>query len=441
MYLLLFFFAPVVFLLLFYYWNKKVVLLMLPAGAFMLTKVFTFGYLWAQYGWILGTFFLFGFMACLTYKELHNPLLISIMMLGIAFSHFPDLVFAAIFGIIYLILYFYQEKNKEVQKKLIKTLLIAAGIFLIIVAFYFYLFYEGNVNTWVKGRSFKIEAVSPEQYSPIATPIFSHLPTYFWALVGLGIVYLGYLIYTKKEVPWFLPALLTLNVVVFLNYFPFFPDAAYRAFQHRYYWPLYLSFFVGLILTFLGQIKQFQKWFKPVLIAIIVIVLSVLIIKNYAFEVHGPGILSSEQYQTMQWIEQNLPKNDTLLYFYGDGIHQSDLILKKYHYVIEPNEFQKMANNQSTRIVRGMRSDAGGAILSAFQGNKIVKLEKLDREQDIDICDFQYYVFDRYSAYSDAILINQKYFDKFISKGMLPVYQNTQVVILKNNNPGGDCVS
>jgi hypothetical protein len=58
------------------------------------------------------------------------------------------------------------------------------------------------------------------------------------------------------------------------------------------------------------------------------------------------------------------------------------------------------------------------------------------------VCNFDYYVFDKFSSYAPPlaqyniavrkIMIDSGYFEE--------VYKNDLVSILKNNNPGADCI-
>ena len=59
-----------------------------------------------------------------------------------------------------------------------------------------------------------------------------------------------------------------------------------------------------------------------------------------------------------------------------------------------------------------------------------------------DICDYEYYVLDKVSAYQPAIAqVNVHFANIFTNNNLTLEYQNNHLVILKNHNPGVECLA
>ena len=58
----------------------------------------------------------------------------------------------------------------------------------------------------------------------------------------------------------------------------------------------------------------------------------------------------------------------------------------------------------------------------------------------IDICKFDYLVFDRATRQEALAQYNLIIANQMIKKGAQPVFQNEVSIVLKNGNVGGDCI-
>ena len=69
--------------------------------------------------------------------------------------------------------------------------------------------------------------------------------------------------------------------------------------------------------------------------------------------------------------------------------------------------------------------------------------DNLETRKQRDICSFDYYILDmlpQFSSIPDLTRYNALIRDRFIEKGMEEQFNNQVVSILKNNNPGADCI-
>ncbi|HME86812.1 MAG TPA: hypothetical protein VKE88_00155 [Candidatus Nanoarchaeia archaeon] len=209
--------------------------------------------------------------------------------------------------------------------------------------------------------------------------------------------------------------------------------------QIRHFFPLTLALFFGYALYVLySQIPESKS--KGSLLLIIAGVVLVFVYLNY-----NPGSIAeypvSNPYtwDAIQWSQNNIPYNNTLLFMYGDNHYQYTLFFlsKKIHSSIEQKDYY--ATIQSKKITPYF------PVIDGSLGYLFVRTSFFDVRYDgilfmknISLCDYDYVLYNKQSQnqlvqqYTNAVgslLVTES--------GFTPAYQNDLVVILKNN--GGAC--
>src|SRR3989338_6928852 len=161
------------------------------------------------------------------------------------------------------------------------------------------------------------------------------------------------------------------------------------------------------------------------------------------------GIMDPFHWEALKWISDNAETDAIIYFFYGD-IYSQDALLrnsKRVHYQVDPNDFIKAINERKIKkgYITELPGDSGGGIAyrtSFFKFEDYFKTVPI--EYDLgpkNICNFDYYVFDKASVQQALAQYNLLIANEFVKKGFIePVFENKIVVILKNNNPGDDCI-
>ena len=227
-----------------------------------------------------------------------------------------------------------------------------------------------------------------------------------------------------------------------------------RAFQLRFFWPIYLSVFFGFglysILKFF--IKKWNVVYSASLGILLVVFLLGLVkiplIPSYQ-KLTTQGVMDPIHWEALEWLSENTPENAKLYFFYGD-IYGQDALLrnsKRLHWQVDTNDFIDNLNNRKIMRVytTELPGDGGGGIIyrkSLFSfGNYNFEKELEYFFGKKDICQFDYYIFDKVSrqealAQYNLLIANELLQNDFVE----PVFDNQIVVILRNNKPGEDCI-
>ena len=430
-------------------YNRTVALFSLPLSMIIFSSPIAIGFLWGHWPSILAQSFLVFFFWSVMRMDLHMSfLLIAIALSAIALTHTA----AAIFAIIFLALFFgIKFISKSMKKHDIKIMILAFAVSFIISFYYLIIFW----NTWAKVQpySFSVEPVS------LGTPMFY--------IAGFGLLLLpmviGAIASLSKLKSLHISMVLAFAMLIggFLNYAGF----SLRAFQIRFFWPIYLSVFLGLglylILNFAIRKRNFILTSS---VFIILLVLFAGVIKlpmlrqtevqripyiPYADITPNQGLMDQYHWQAFDWISENTEKDAAIYFFYGD-IYGQDAILrnsKRVHYQVWVNDFiealqeRKIKRNYYTELP----GDSGAGLLARasffrFENAKSSKTEGFSEGQH-DVCLYDYYVFDRASRQQALAQYNLLIASEMLKREYFSaVFQNEVVSILKNNNPGADCI-
>ncbi len=231
-----------------------------------------------------------------------------------------------------------------------------------------------------------------------------------------------------------------------------------RAFQLRFFWPNFITIFFGLAIYAL--LKFFvKKWniLHSIILSIIFTILFTGLVKMpfvqsyipYYEKLSTPGVMNPYHWEVLNWFPKNTDENAKIYFFYGN-IYSQDALLrnsKRTHYQVDPEDIISAINNKEIKrkYVTESPGDGGGG---TFYRTSFFKFGNYAEEQPEefffgkkDICSFDYYIFDKVSrqqvlAQYNLLIASELLQKDFVSK----VFENQVAVILKNNNPGADCI-
>ena len=160
------------------------------------------------------------------------------------------------------------------------------------------------------------------------------------------------------------------------------------------------------------------------------------------------GIMDQYHWEVFRWIEKNTEKSSRIYFFYGD-IYSQDAVLrnsKRSHFLVIPEDYIEAINKREIRRFFDTEvpgDGGGGAPYRKSFFSFAFKLDEMSAELSgkKDICSFDYYVFDRSSrqpvlAQYNLLIASELQDDGSAAK----VFENQVSVIMKNNNPGADCI-
>ena len=429
-------------------YNKTVALISLPLTLLLYSSPILTGMLWGHWPSILSQCFLvFLFWAIMRINLKYSFIFITLALTATILTHTSE----TFFGIIFLAIFFgIQLITKKLTLKHIKTMVISA-ILVFIISFYYLVIFQ---NTFAaQGYNFSVY------------PIWDGNPGFYIGGFGLLLIpmILGITFALIKILKSHIAIVAAVAMLIngFLNYVGF----EVRSFQIRFFWPLYLSIFLGLgIYTLLKFV--IKKWNIIYTAAIFIILLIFIggfvklpILKQtdvqripyipYINAGPSPGIMNPFHWESLKWLSDETDPDSRILFFYGD-IYSQDALLrnsKRFHYQIEPDSFIKDLQEKKIKrhYVLELPGDNGGSIKIR---NSFFNFEQTFHSKPEeyyygpqDICTFDYLILDKASrqqvlAQYNILIANELIRNEFIE----PKFENKYVVILKNNNLGEDCI-
>jgi hypothetical protein len=411
--------------------NKHVALFSLVLMPFLFYKNFYVAFTWGQFGFVVGSFFLISIAWALTKLELKNSwLLLGLFLAGAALSHTPELVI--VMGLI-LFYFFIKLVYRQLKFNEIKSVIMASGVAGILSIYYLIIF----KNTWMVkfASAIKFEAVTQVGF------LYGKLIDFGWLLpfLILGCIFAIILIVFQKKLHVALIAGFYMIIFAYSNYA--IENTAVSAFQTRLMYPLYLSLFFGLGLYHI--LKFIIKNMSLQVSAIISILLMVLLVFT-VYEKNNPsGMMDPYLWNAFNWIRASTPKDAKIYFFYGDRYQQSAILFttERMAWKVDPQDYLSALQNQTVK--RAYLSYANRFLYYVRKGLfRFEEREDPGRETDIDICNFDYYVFDKVGQYTPLIQYNIFIESMFLNLGwMKKVYDSPLLDIVKNDKSGVDCVA
>jgi len=421
-------------------YNKQIAILSLPLSILIFSNKAYIGFVWGHWASLTGQMLLLCVFWAISRLEIKKiEILLGIFLGALALSHTSELIYVTGFLAIYCVSLLILKKLDFVFVKKMFTAGIISGV---LAAYSLFIF----MNSFMVVNPYSFE-VSTDWGG---TPTFL-LTDFMLLLIPLAIgAVLSLLMFKKFRIPILIGFFMLL--IGYTNYIGF----GIRAFQPRFLWPVYFSFFFGL--SFYMLIKFVPSKFKTIstlaLSVLFILALSNVIaipkIPTYN-KISTSGLMSSEDWEGFQWISENTNAKAKIYYFYGD-VYNQDAILrnsKRFHSQVEPDDF--IAALQEQKIKRSYKSEipadhgAGMPYLKSFlsiglHSEDYAKSSILDINGSVDICIFDYVVFNKASRQPVLAQYNILIANEMLQKGANLVFENQLLVILKNNNIGAECI-
>ncbi|MBR9699242.1 hypothetical protein GOV09_02205 [Candidatus Woesearchaeota archaeon] len=417
-------------------YNKNIALMSLPLSLLVFTGKATIGFNWGQWGYLTGAAFLIGVFWAVTQLDVKHSYILLGLFIGIdALAHTSEAMMGVLFTLLYIgIKLIIRKGTKENIFDVVKAGIIAA----VISGYYLIIFYF----TWFAAE-FEIKVTKTlVSFGVQDTAVRMDIFGFFLPLVIIGMVVAALFIIRKK-----------INVASLMGFFMLLMGYSYllgagrRATQARIFWPLYLAVFLGITLYF-GLRIIIRKWSIIYSYAIGIILLMVIFTQFYTPN-HSPGLMNNEHWQYFQWARENLPENSEVFYFYSDTWMQNAMLyLDQRNSFITSQSFlgESLQNRTIPREFRGKMVTEGGARLPYRKGlfSYGYHSEEVDKSPFVgsfDICKYDFYAFDKFSAVPVLAQYNLLIRQQLLQNSyMEEVYANNLVTVLKNNNPSEDCL-
>ena len=428
--------------------NKTVALLSLPLSMLIFSFPASIGFLWGHWPSILSqSFLLLFFWSIMRIDMKHGYILAALALSATALTHTSETIFAFIFlALFFAIKLIVKKLNKNDVKNIMLSLIIFS-----MVSFYYLVIFQ---NTWAKGQP----------YSFAVQPVWEGNPGFYIAGFGLLLIpiILGLVFSIPKLKYLHISVILGLAMLIsgFLNYIGF----QLRSFQIRFFWPIYLSVFMGFGL-YIALKFAVKKWNFAYTSAIFILLLILLagavklpILKQtdtqvipsipYLNRETNQGIMDQYHWRALKWLSENTEQESKIYFFYGDIYNQDALLRnsKRFHYQVDPDDFVKSIQDRKIKqsYVSELPGDTGGGITirkGLFNFESATKsLPEGYFFGPKDICTFNYLIFDKVSRQQVLAQYNTLIASEMLKKDAQIVFENEAVVILKNNRVGADCI-
>jgi hypothetical protein len=418
--------------------NKGVAFVSAALFVFLYVMNFIIGYVWGEALLHAGTFFLIALFFLVSKPALkHWWVPTGLLIAGTINSHTSETIFWYGFVVFFLaVKWLSGSLTRPELKSWVKNIIFASILAVLISANYLLIFYNGYYS--IMGESYtKLNPITPEEFSAIRVPPLQdfHLPVVIAIIAG---AVLAVMILRKSAHPVIISCGY-MFLVGLTNYI----GLSYRAFQTRFFWPIYLAVFFGIPLFF--SIKRWSKntHYLPALVGIL---LAALIVKAYYQPVHQEGLYDG-QWGAFKWLEKNSPEDARVLVFYGDGYGQSLSLLKRMKFEFVPESYEvilKTPPSQNATIVPRIEGEMkmmyrkGIFSFGYHAEDPGIKLGA----QPMDVCSFDYYLLDKRTAYAPQLAqANIAIANTFLLHNMTLAYQNDQSIIIRNNDERGVCLA
>lgn len=417
------------------HFNKNAAIISLPVSLLVFSGGLYTGFTWGHWPALLSQFFLIGVFWYTSRIELEK----SYIFLGIFISAaFMTHTSEALFAIIYLILFFIVSGivTKKIEFNLIKNLALGAAITLAIT-FYYIVIFNG---VWIPRQPFSFSSSTTTWDNPTIY-LFDFKILLLFMVAGI----IFSLFFMKKSL---VPAVasLTMLVIGLGNYYGF----REKAFQLRFFWPIFLSFLIGFGIYQLLKlvVKEWKAYYSIIVSAILVLAIfinAVPFVPHYN-KLQTNGLMDQYHWEVLNWIEKNTEKDSSTYFFYGD-IYSQDALLrntKRSHALIVPEDYADAINKKEIRRIYDTEVPGDGGGGAPYRKSFFSFGFRLDEIQDIsgkkDICNFNYFVFDKVSRQPVLAQYNLLIAAELQSKGATKVFENSVSIIMKNNKVGEDCI-
>ncbi len=423
--------------------NRHIAIIALPFTILLFAGASYSAFTWGHWPSVLSQFFLIAMVWSLHRLELKRSyLLLAAFFSASLLTHTSEAIIGFLFILAYGAALFFQKKEfRENAKKILAGLMISA-----LVSFYYLIIFK---VTWAKFQAYSFSIVRATGGSPSVQlwdlGIFSIL-ILAGALIAIALL-------SQKQFATALIASLFFLIIGYTNYIGFHS----RAFQIRFFWPLYLAPLLGTAIYFSLKllIKSWKTAYSYGIAALLLVLL--LNVANIASalpwipsykKLVTPGSMDPYHWEAYEWIQQNTKKDAKIVFLYGDPYAQTNYLLsiKRVPYKIDENDFfPSLQKNESERyFVINIYGDNVNSYpyWKGFLGvgYHLQETKEFEHGKKKDLCSFDYVIYDKLSVNSQLPLFNLNAAGRLKQHGAKEVFANQVVAILNNPDPGGECV-
>ncbi|MDP7115539.1 MAG: hypothetical protein QF915_00640, partial [Candidatus Woesearchaeota archaeon] len=413
--------------------NRHVAIISFPFMVLLFSGASYSAYTWGHWPSVMSQLFLVGIVWSIKNIDLKKSyLLIAAFFTASILTHTSEAIIGFFFVLFYLAVQLILKKD---FKKKFKTLFIAGIISFITSLYYLFIF----KNTWAFWQKYQFNIIKETGGSPTVQ---------FWIYGIFSIIILvGFLISVvllaqKKSNTTILSTIFFL-VIGYTNYIGFHS----RAFQIRFWWPIYLAPAIGITIYY-GLKIIIKKWNSSYSYGLAFVLLLLFLnvggvataipqIPSYQ-EFSTPGTMDPYRWQAYQWIHENTAQDAKMLFLYGDIYGQTNYLLsiKRVPYKIDFDDlFTSLQKNQSERYfiinIYGDNVNSYPYWKSPFKfGYHLRDTDEFEHGLKKDICDFDYYIYDKVSRDERLPQFNLLLASNFKNKGLEEVFSNQIVSII-----------
>lgn len=419
-------------------YSKNIALLSLPLFFILFSEKFYSMLALGQWAYAAVNMFMLAAFWVFTKIDIKKSyLLLAVFLAGIIFTHPFELVYIAAFAVLFLVI---KLAAKQFKPDVLKKIIIAVIIALVISA-YFILLLKLSVFSSFAGT----EGGFINLKAPIVTGHYGY-PDIYIKYIGLPliIIVIGML--------FSLPKIKKMGTLVFIGFFMLLVGYTNylggglgdRAFQNRFFWPVYLSVFFGIGIYTIARFVV-KKW-KNIYGIGISIILVIILINCYHKDMAAGSMISLQEMQAFKWIEHNTPEDSRIYFFYGDAYSQTSnlWLTRRLCVLVDTNDFvgalkeNTVKREYITRHVEGFLYHRTGLFESGdYYAEKGAEFFR----GPMNICNFSYYVFNKKSQQPALAQYNVYIMQKMLANDWIKeVYSNGLVSVLKNEKPGDDCI-
>src|SRR3989339_91167 len=416
-------------------YNKNVAIIAIGFFALFFVKNFYVSYFWGELGAVSGMLFLTGMLWAVSKIDIKKGfLLLSITSIAAILAHIPEFIFAALIILGYLVFKIIIEK--KIPWKDVKWITIAMFITVVLTSYYLAVFAFGMFQT--QGSNPLV--LKPSEMGSLKVVFFQDIGWPAIIALAIGITYFSYITIKNKKIIPILFFSLMLFIIGFSNYFGF----GYRAFHIRAFWPIFLAPLFGLGVYIV--IKTIKKNISQVVSIIVALIIFASITLSYYSPIRGPGAITQEQYDAFKWIDKNTAQTDKIFVFYGDGYSKTARLIQRLTYVLDVNDYVQSLQKGTIKNIYTVNlfTLTNGNLLywDGFMKPGYHADFSTSYHIQVNVCDFEYYLFDKKSAYSPGLAQANVYImNLFLSNGMKEVYSNDAVSVIYNNGIRENCIN
>lgn len=444
--------------------GKNVALLALPMTVFMATgKPFLGAVTFGQMPFFLAALFLAGAGWAMTKSSLpRSYLLIGVFIAGTIMTHTSETIFLAIFTVIIFAaaaaaklakLKLSLDAAKEAVKE--NRELVMAVVAAAVITLYFLPMFYG---IWMKALPYRFNVERISASFPAAT-VFPTDFGFMLILLLAGIIAaillaiqkrseLGNLLHSQKLFP------LAFSLYALIAGFGTYIGFGLRSFQLRLAWPILLAPLAAFGIYQIARIvlmpllKNAPKNSSFIFYAILAVALSAAVMATH-YEQPSSGSMGKDRWDAMKWVAENTPKDAKVYVLYSHVYSQTSTLYntQRQTYFLELNSFIPAINQLAATgtLNRTMYvtipSDSGPGFpyrTGLFSFDRHSSTTKTGG--NVDICFADYYLIDKAFPEQPLTQANLYLMQQFAKANMTIEHDSPAAAILKNSNPGGDCI-